>query len=206
VAEGWRVSVSVNELPQAKRRFDPRQTARDLHGRLNDDVLVSSTKTHLYLYADTADWAEEARHVVQDLLVQNDVSADVRLQYWDLVDQVWLDGVAVPQEDDAGMLAATHQRLQERERQQSEATGLPVWQVRVDLLSRQDVAALAGRLKAEGWSVVTRRKYLIAGANCEDDANGLAEEIRGYSGGGATIQVQRSIYGWSPNLIIPPNG
>ena len=191
------MSVSANDV-RRDRKFDPRLTARDLRGRLNDEVRISSAKTHLYLYADTAEWAQEARHVVEDLLVQRNASANVRLERWDLVDQVWRDGAAMPEEEDAGMLAAAHQRQQERERRQSEATGLPVWQVRVELLSHQDVAALAGRLKAEGWPIVTRRKYLIAGANCEDDANGLAQEIRGYASAGAVIRVQRSLYGWVP--------
>ena len=190
--------MSANDVRRDNRKFDPRLTARGLSGRLNDDVRISSTKTHLYLYADTAEWAKEAQHVVQDLLAQQNASANVRLERWDLVDQVWRDAAAMPQEDDAGMLAAAHQRQQERERQQSEATGLPVWQVRVEPLSHQDVAALAGRLKAQGWPVVTRRKYLIAGANCEDDANGLAQEIRGYASAGAVIHVQRSLYGWLP--------
>ena len=94
MTEGWRVSVSVTDLPREKRKLDPRSAARDLRGRLNDGVRISSAKTHLYLYADTVDWAEEARRAVQDLLIEHNVSADVRLERWNPFDQAWQDELA----------------------------------------------------------------------------------------------------------------
>jgi hypothetical protein len=45
--------------------------------------------------------------------------------------------------------------------------------------SHRDVVALAGHLAARGWRVRPRRRYLIAWADCEDDAKNLARELDG---------------------------
>jgi hypothetical protein len=54
---------------------------------------------------------------------------------------------------------------------------------------------LAEHLEARGCRVVRRRRYVIAGADCQDDANALAQEIGGYTSAGTVIRVQRAVYG-----------
>jgi hypothetical protein len=66
------------------------------------------------------------------------------------------------------------------------------------------VIALADRLAPGGWPVVRRRKYLVAGADCEDDADRLAQEIQGYVGAGAVIRVEQSVFNWMPNSVDTP--
>ena len=59
-------------------------------------------------------------------------------------------------------------------------TGIPFWVVRVKLRSHRDVVALAAHLAAQGWSSVRpQRRYLVVGADCEDDAKGLARALSG---------------------------
>ena len=75
---------------------------------------------------------------------------------------------------------AEHEARQERERQTSVKYGLPSWVVRVKLPSHRDVVALAAHLTAQGWRVRPHRRYLIVGADCEDDAKSLARELSRY--------------------------
>jgi hypothetical protein len=93
---------------------------------------------------------------------------------------------------------AVHELLQEQERQRSVATGLAAWQVRVDLSSHRRVVDLAERLTSEGWPLVRRRRFLVAGANCQDDADALAQEIQGYVGADAAVRVEKAIFNWGP--------
>jgi len=47
------------------------------------------------------------------------------------------------------------------------------------LPSHDDVVHLAEHLAAQGWRVRPRRRHLIVGADCEDDAKSLARELSG---------------------------
>jgi hypothetical protein len=168
-----------------------RTVAGDLRTHLGDHVPVSSGRGHIFVYSATLAAAKEADEVARVVLAQHNLSAEFRLEHWDPLEEAWLDAPADPPDDRAAQQAA-HEHHQEQERERSAATGLAAWQVRVELASRQDVTALAERLASEGWPVIRRRKYLVAGANCEDDANGLAQQIQGYGYPGTTIRVQRS--------------
>ena len=58
-------------------------------------------------------------------------------------------------------------------------TGVPAWQVRVEVPSHGDVIALAEYLAAQGWRVRRHPRSLIVSANCEDDAKGLGRALSG---------------------------
>jgi hypothetical protein len=60
-----------------------------------------------------------------------------------------------------------------------------MWQARVELESHRDAVALAHKLQGEGYPVVRRWKFLIVGANNDDDAKALAEHIRQEAPSGA---------------------
>ena len=47
------------------------------------------------------------------------------------------------------------------------------------------MVALAGYLAAQGWRVRRRRRHLLVGADCEDDAQGLVRELSGDGGADA---------------------
>jgi len=87
------------------------------------------------------------------------------------------------------------------ERKKSAATGRAAWLVRVGP-SHRELKALARRLEAEGFSVARRWRYLFAGANCEDDAHALANQIRGYGSVHTRIRAQR-VYDRRPPVRIP---
>ncbi len=217
--EGWRVSIAVYDQPRARRK-PYRLAVDDLRGQLGDHVRVASGGPSIFLYAATASAAGEAERVARQVLPQHDVAADFRLEHWDPLEEEWQDAAAGPSDAADGLPGsaaepaacedderAVREELQERQRQRSAATGLAAWQVRVDLPSHHDVIALADRLTFGGWPVVRRRKYLVAGADCEDDADRLAREIQAYVGADAAVRVEEAVF-WMPGSIdaTPPMG
>ena len=206
--EGWRVKVSVYDQPGARRKSLSR-SVDDLRGQLGDQIRVTSSKTSIFLYAATATAARDAERAAQQVLAQGNVTADFQLEHWDPLEEEWRDTATEPTDaaesaEDEDEERAVHEELQERERQRSMATGVAAWQVRVDLSSHRRVVDLAERLTSEGWPVVRRRRFLVAGANCQEDADGLAQEIQGYIGADAAIRVEKTIFNWGPSLDATP--
>ena len=151
----------------------------ELGSRLGDQVAVGSSDTGIFLYASSAGSADEAARVAREVLARHDVSAPVRIEGWSPWEEEWLDVTDKPSVDVAAEQQAEHEYRQEQERERSRRAGFPAWQVRVEVPSHRDVAALAGHLAARGWRVRRRRRHLLVGADCEDDAKGLVRELSG---------------------------
>lgn len=187
------------DWPQGKHSAPWRAAISALPGRVGNDIRLSKTETGVFLYTATADDAMRAEQAAREVLAQHDVSGDFRLDRWDPVNEIWRDVTAESPDQTREALRNEHEYLMDLERQQSATTGRAMWQVRVDLRSRDEVEMLARHLQARGCRVVRRRRYIIVGADCEDDANDLAQEIGGYTSTGTVIRVQRGVYGLPPN-------
>jgi hypothetical protein len=85
---------------------------------------------------------------------------------------------------------AEHQRLEDSETADSLATGTAQWQARVSLSSHHEAVALAHTLEGEGRTVVRRWKFLVVGANNEDEARELADHIRSEAPPDATVRAE----------------
>jgi hypothetical protein len=149
-----------------------------LRTRVGSDVRVSPTRRGVFLYATSADAAAQAEQVARDVLTEHDVTAGVRTDQWNPIKESW----------------TSHEDLMTAERAKSAATGRAVWQVRVEPPSYRELKALAQRLENEGLSTARRWRYLLAGADCEDDAHALADQIQGHSSVGSRIRVQPGVY------------
>jgi hypothetical protein len=122
-------------------------------------------------------------------MAQHNLTADFALDRWHPLEEEWQDAsVVMPQT--AGQQQAEHQHLEAKETEESQATGIAEWEVRVELQSHHDAVELADRLKAEGDSIVRRWKFLLVGANNEDEANDLARRIKREAPAGATVHVE----------------
>ncbi len=173
--DDWRVCIGFGDLP---RSLDTFRQALILHleSRLGDQVAVGSSATQIFVYAPSAGLADEAAQVARELLAWRDLSAPVRTDFWSLREWKWRD-----RRDDPSYDPAAHRNTgrQEAERKRSVMTGVPAWQVRVEVPSHRDVVALAGHLAAQGWRVRRRPRSLIVSANCEDDAKSLGRALSG---------------------------
>ena len=179
MADDWRVTVTFGDAAQARRAAQSvrdREVADDVRGRLGHRVAVSADGPRLFLYAATGDAAREAEQVVRDVLAGLQLHAEFALDRWHPVAQEWADAsVPLPETDEQRQ--EEHRRRIEGETEESLATGQAGFEVRVELRTHRQAVQLAARLEAEGHPVVRRWKYLILGADNEDDAAALAETI-----------------------------
>ena len=143
----------------------------------------------VFLYAGTEDAAREADGVVREVLAQRQLTAEFTLDRWHPLEEEWEDA-SVPMPDTAEQRAAEHRHLMDAETQESLAAGQAGWEVRVELRSHRQAVELAERLQAEGRTVIRRWKYLVLGANNEDDATALAEAIRQESPAKASVHAE----------------
>ena len=192
MADDWRVTITFRDeadVQQAVRSVREHEVEDDVRGRLGHRVAMSVDGPAVFLYAGSEDTAREADRVVREVLAQHQLSAEFTLDRWHPLEEEWED-VSVPMPDTAEQRAAEHQRLVDAETQQSLAAGQAGWEVRVDLPSHRQAVELAERLQAEGRPVIRRWKYLVLGANNEDDASSLAEAIRQQIPAKASVQIQ----------------
>jgi len=196
VSDDWRVTVT---LPDAEAAESMQRALADAEAErgLGDRVAVSRDEAHVFLYADTSAHAHEAERVVRELAAADGLAPDVVVHRWHPIEERW--------EDEDAPLPATeaerheeHERLEADESAESERLGLSLWEVRVELGSHHDAVELARRLESErdellpGWriSVVRRWKYLIVGAESEDQATELGQALEAIVPPGATIHVE----------------
>jgi len=192
VADDWRVTVTFRDeadVQQAARSVREHEVEDDVRSRLGHRVAMSVDDPAVFLYAGTEDTAREADRVVREVLAQHQLSAEFTLDRWHPLEEEWED-VSVPMPDTAEQRAAEHQRLVAAETRDSLAAGQAGWEVRVELLSHRQAVELAERLQAEGHPVTRRWKYLVVGANNEDDASALAEAIGQEIPAKASVRIQ----------------
>ena len=179
VADDWRVTVTFRDEADVERAVQSvreHEVEDDVRSRLGHRVAMSVDGPAVFLYAGTEDTAREADRVVREVLARHQLSAEFTLDRWHPLEEDWEDA-SVPMPDTAEQRATEHRRLIDAETQQSLAAGQAGWEVRVELPSHRQAVELAERLQAQGRPVIRRWKYLVLGANNEDDASALAAAI-----------------------------
>jgi hypothetical protein len=192
VADDWRVTVTFRDeadVQQAVQSVREHEVEDDVRSRLGHRVAMSVDGPVVFLYAGTEDTAREADRVVREVLAQHQLSAEFTLDRWHPLEGDW-EEAGVPMPDTAEQRAAEHRHLIDAETQESLAAGQAGWEVRVELPSHHQAVELAERLQAEGRPVIRRWKYLMLGANNEDDASALAEAIGQEAPARASVYIQ----------------
>lgn len=194
MADDFRVTVTFLDpeahgwLADTLRAHEVEDDVRD---RLGGRVSVSGGGEHVFLYTDSPTAAAEAEQVVRSIAQARGLEADYAVDRWHPTEERW-ENSAEPLPASEAEREAEHERLESDEEAQSEASGYADWEVRVDLESHREAAALAERLEAEGQRPVRRWKYLIVGANTEDDAHALAKVIQ-EEAADATVTVEPAL-------------
>ena len=81
--EEWRVSlIACGQLASGKRAF-AHSVCDLLRSRAGEDVSVSAGKTGVFLYAATADAAAAAEGMAREVLAEQGLVAEIRLDRWD---------------------------------------------------------------------------------------------------------------------------
>jgi hypothetical protein len=90
VDEEWRVSlIACGQLASGKPVFAD-SVCDLLRSRAGEDVSVTAGKTGVFLYAATADAAATAEAMAREVLAQQGLAADIRLDRWDPSREAWL--------------------------------------------------------------------------------------------------------------------
>jgi len=166
--DDWRIRVELDEEHAGgflerlglELGSEAAELAKDLEehrlGATHEDGVV-------FVYADTALQAEQARRVVEAELREQGLEAlSIRLEHWLPDQERWDDEPPQPTVEEEVV-----------------AKGYAPWEVRVERESHREAEELADRLEAEGLPVIRRWRYLIVGAESEEDAGALARRLNG---------------------------
>ncbi len=192
MSEDWRLRVNLHEDGLSNlftARLESRELTHDLETSFQDRVVVSTDGPEMFCYAGTREQAERAAQLIRKVADEHKWEIDFELKRWHPIAEEWRDpDEALPV--DADERAEEHAELIEDQREESAEQGHPNYEVRVQSKSHHDIVKLAGRLQSEGFPVVRRWHFLLLGAADQDDANALAERIRGEVPEGSVVTVE----------------
>jgi hypothetical protein len=190
----WRVTISLADqahVEQARRSLSMQEVEQDVRQALGRNIVIGSGDAQIFLYAGTELAATEAERAARDTLGRLGIAAEFALHRWHPIEEEWESpDIAMPRTE--AERQAEHQRLEAEETAESIAAGVAQWQARVELGSHRDAVELAAKLQDEGHTVVRRWKFLIVGANNEDDARALADHIKQEAPPGAVVSAESS--------------
>lgn len=191
----WRVTATLRDAAHAGRvlrYIAGHEVEEDVHRRLGRHVAVTADGPRIFLYAGTANAGREAERILREIVAQRNLSAGFALDRWHPLDQEWQDA-SVAVTVTAAQRQAAHQRLEDEETRESLATGHAQWEVRIELPSHHEAVELAATLRAEGRGVIRRWKFLVVGANTEDQARDLADVIEKEAPVAASVHVEPGV-------------
>ncbi|HEY2488867.1 MAG TPA: hypothetical protein VGI37_05155 [Streptosporangiaceae bacterium] len=188
--DDWRVTVTFDDEAHVRHAIASMRDHRvenDVRRRLGDRVAVSADGPSVFLYAGTEDAAREADRVVREVLAQRQLTAAFKLDRWHPIEQEWEDaGAPLPQT--AEQREAEEERRVADETEESEDTGQTGYEVLIEVESRHEAVELAKRLQSEGHPVIRRWRYVVLGANNEDEARDLAQSVQRETPSTASVQ------------------
>jgi len=202
--DDWRLQIDFVETHFADAlhdRLDAEELEHGLSRAFHDRVIVSRDGTTIFLYAGDREQAEKAQKLVERLTAEDDEEVKLIFTRWHPEAEEWRS-VDQPLPQDGEARAAEHAAPAARERQESEESGDPEYEVRIDLPAHKDARELVERLDAEGLRSVHRWKYVLLGAADEDSANVLAERVRGEVPPGCKVAVEGT---WSEAYAERPH-
>jgi hypothetical protein len=189
----WRVTVRLgagDQAGKAAEHLSAHQVEGEVHKRLGGRVVVgTSGKDELFLYVHTRDAAAAAQQSVRDLLSGHGLDADYTVERWHPLAEEW-EAADVPLPATPAEIQAERKSLDAAETSQSVTGGVALFEVRVQLPSHRESVALAARLVAEGYSVVRRWRFLVVGANNEEQVAEFAGRIRDEAPADAVISTE----------------
>jgi hypothetical protein len=167
--DDWRVRIELAEERHAadflaRLGLDLGSEARELAKELEDQRLaVSNDADTVFVYSATPDAAQKAKTIVESELRELDLHAEeIQIEHWLHDEERWDDEAPAPD---------TEEELLEE--------GYAPWEVRIERQSVDEARTLADELEAEGYGVVRRAHYVIAGTATKEDAESLAARLHG---------------------------
>jgi hypothetical protein len=136
------------------------ELVEELEGRR---LVVSHDDDELFVYASLPQEAERARVIVESVLREEGIEAELGpVEHWLHDEERWDDEPPEPSPEE--------ELLEE---------GIAPWEVRVECASRAEAEDLADQLEAEGYGVLRRFRYLVIGTETREEAEALAKRLHG---------------------------
>jgi hypothetical protein len=165
----WRVRVELEEEGRAadflaRLGLDLGSEARELAKELKAHRLaVSNDADTVFVYGATRDAVRRAKPVVEaELKELGLLPREIKIEHWLHEEDRWDDEPPGPD---------TEEELLEE--------GYAPWEVRVECESLDAARGLADQLEREGYGVVRRFRYVIAGTATKEEAEELAARVHG---------------------------
>jgi hypothetical protein len=174
--EDWRVEVELTDSGAATRLHAAsaaRQLVRHARDELAGRAVLSKDGNLIFAYATTRENAEAAEQALRDVVSEEQLTATFAIKRFHEAVERWEDP-DVADEDPA----AAQSEVREAEQADSDAAGIPEFEVRLTLPTRREAIELAERLNSEGMPSQRHWRYLLLGAWTELDAQELADRLR----------------------------
>jgi hypothetical protein len=202
--DDWRVTVTLPTEEHSGRvvaSLAEAQVEKDVRETLGERVVVGGGDDPgvVFLYTGTPEAAHEAERVVQGIVAEHGLHAEYAIHRWHPEEERWEpEEAALPATE--AQHEAEHEHLEDDEAEESEELGEALWEVRIEFDSHRDAVEMADRIESEaddllaGYtvSVVRHWRYLLIGADNEDQAREIAEQVRGQLPSGAELKVEPS--------------
>jgi hypothetical protein len=179
--DDWRIRVEVEDRIDTlleRLGVDLSDEARQLAKGLEEQRLaVSRDGDTVFVYAASAPQAGQARQIVEAELREEGLAARIlTLEHWLVDEERWDTETDTPDWEE-----------------EVAARGYAPWEVRVECESHDDAERLADELESEGFGVVRRWRYVIAGTDTREEAEELARRVQGEvkPGGELVYEVPR---------------
>jgi hypothetical protein len=192
VNDDWRLEVDFDDtahIGSLVECLDARELEHELSNAFHDRVIVSRDEDKVFLYAGSREQAEAARELVLSLAQQHSWKLEVDFKRWHPTAEEWEDP-DLPLPDNDAARRAEHEVLIAAERRQTEESGHPEYEVRVDLPSLRAAGLFADMLRSEGLPVVHRWKFLLIGVPDEDSGKELVERIQEQAPPGSKVGLE----------------
>lgn len=164
--DDWRLRVEIPEDGSGllERLGLIHTEADELAGELADSKLaVTHDDDTVFVYAKTAVELDRAKALIERELATAGVHAsEVAAEHWLENEERWDDDPPGPSENEELL-----------------AEGYAPWEVRVQCPDHRAARELADSLGAEGYGIVRRWRYVIAGCASKEQADALAKRVHG---------------------------
>jgi hypothetical protein len=164
--DDWRLRIEVEDATSGfLDRIGLLDTdARDLARELKHERLaVTRDGDTIFVYASSAAQLEEARKLLDAELAELGLErVAIVSEHWLADEDRWDDEPEPPSVEEEAL-----------------SEGYAPWEVRVECASHEEARRLAEQLESEGYGVVRRWSYVIAGTETEAEARELARRVHG---------------------------